>query len=431
MKKAIIYKIVVLFSLAAAWFISNRLVNGQTRGVWLFVVAFILILIGCFLLVKAVLFLRSKIGMLNALFVAIFFSSLLIPVMQISKEKMSEKENRMLANYPQVQTSDDLYTYGNNFDLWFNDHFLGRDQLLSMHDGVLNFVRGEENQSDFFTRALIGEDGWLFYKGNNLMESYANTLTVEENNMSAVLTYLQKVDNWCKANGMKFYFVVCPDKNRVYGEYLSFINKVNPDSMSRINQILRAMKEKTSVKSLYLLNRLLQEKNNGLLYYKNDTHWSLLGSYYGSLALMEMMANDMNFKPVECDSFETYINANGDLSSMILNAKEDSVTKYKMPIFKEPMGVKVETGLCRRLDNPSRQGKVFLVGDSYSYKMIDVLSYSFSLVERKTERDDEFVWQLTQEDLDFIKSQKVDALIMEIVERNIDKMYTCKFPMMK
>jgi len=83
------------------------------------------------------------------------------------------------------------------------------------------------------------------------------------------------------------------------------------------------------------------------------------------------------------------------------------------------------------LDNPSRQGKVFLVGDSYSYKMIDVLSYSFSLVERKTERDDEFVWQLTQEDLDFIKSQKVDALIMEIVERNIDKMYTCKFPMMK
>ena len=92
--------------------------------------------------------------------------------------------------------------------------------------------------------------------------------------------YLSDVDDWATKNGKTFYYVIAPDKNKIYGENIVNINKIRPDSEGRANQVVKYLKDNTTVKVIYPYEALMNNKDKGLLYYKKDTHWNYFGAYF-------------------------------------------------------------------------------------------------------------------------------------------------------
>jgi alginate O-acetyltransferase complex protein AlgJ len=90
--------------------------------------------------------------------------------------------------------------------------------------------------------------------------------------------------DWAEARGSKFLFVIPPDKDRVYSEYLPKWLPTSKQS-ERVTRILQALNA-AGVDMVYLGNAELAAKPAGQLYYKNDTHWNALGGIYGAEAVV-------------------------------------------------------------------------------------------------------------------------------------------------
>jgi len=193
---------------------------------------FIIVLISAFLLMyKLVQYLadfklRQQYSRIDIVFLTVFFGLLFIPISHISDAEKSEQENRVLARYPQLLTRGGINNnFGEQFNAWFNDRFNGRDIFISLYNKFHKLQSIEQTE-----KVLVGKDGWMFYKLDNGYANFANRTELSEENMQRGLEYLKSIDSWCRKNGKEFYYIIVPDKNKIYGEYYRFVKKVAPDS---------------------------------------------------------------------------------------------------------------------------------------------------------------------------------------------------------
>ena len=338
----------------------------------------------------------------DIILLSIFFILLFIPMTDISDAQKSEKENRMLASKASLFQKDGRIdnNFGKKFDAWFSDHFYGRDFLSDLHQAIeYKIAKSAGNKN-----VLVGKDGWLFYRGNNSVQNYANSPQLTENHLKKTLNYLTDIHNWTKKEGKDFYFFVAPDKNRIYGEhYPSYVNKIRSDEHSIGHQLVKYISENSNINVVYPHKDLIENKDKGFLYYKQDTHWTPLGAYIGYQKLMEKMqlkANSFDF------SENTY---DGDLWKMFTSEVKDE-TKYPLP--KNLISNCVEKAndfiYCK---NPLGNKKAFILGDSFTQNLQPFLNSNFEEIYLYSRR------KITKEDLDLIRQKNIDFIILEVVER--------------
>ncbi len=349
--------------------------------------------------------LKSK-SRIEIVFLSIFFVLLCLPALNIDKNNISKKENRVLKKYSPMVTQEGKinYNYGKDFNAWFSDRFFLRRDLIDLYYNQFIIAK------NLRTRKVIkGKDNWLFYGINSAVDSYTNKNTFSNEDLELAKKRLEEINNLAKARHKEFYFVIAPSKAKVYSEFYSELIRPQKDSISLSEQLVSYLKENSDVRVIYLKDNIIKNKDKGILYYKKDTHWNKLGAYFGYLDIMKIINKDFK-NPVF--NYKKLIDDNdipGDLNASLptsLKIKED--IQYKKPY--------VEGYSCQKTQNNndiqycSGKGtkKILMFRDSFAINLIPYISTSF--------KKSKYVWQY---DVDFSYMDDADIVILEMVEINL------------
>ncbi|NLO71901.1 MAG: hypothetical protein GX102_13340, partial [Porphyromonadaceae bacterium] len=270
---------------------------------------------------------KLRLSLPDLILLTAFFALLPLPAAKINKDKISVEENRTLEKFPALNAEKQINNnFGTAFETWFNDRFFMRKGLVRLH----NSIRKEVNIHKQNNYILIGKEGWAFCKDNDDVQNYQNLKLFSPEELKHIADYLSSIDNWCNANNIKFYYLIAPDKNKIYGEYYKFVRKIRPDSESRTQQLIRYLNENTKVRVVYPYESLHAAKQNGfLLYFKNDIHWTHLGAYCGYTDLMKLIGRDFEISPITFNKTSTYKYPRGDANILFPEGvNEDTSTLY-------------------------------------------------------------------------------------------------------
>ena len=358
---------------------------------------------------------KTSSSRIDIVFVAVFYVLIFLPMSNISKDTESNTENRSLASKPSLTDLYNADKYAKKFEAWFNDHFYLRKDFVKIYEFLNDplFLKGNK-------RVLIGKDNWLFYKGDNSERNYANLDLFSQQELENISIYLKNIQHWAKQNGKSFYYLICPDKNKIYGEFYQFHEKVYPDSQSRAQQVVNYLRENTDIEVIYPYDALHQAKSQGLLYYKNDTHWNPLGAYIAYQELMKSIEKKHKLKTFRYSKLIEEKHPQGDLSKMFSIHKVDNETTYLIPSIQDLskcIGEKKEINCS----NHAGKLRVFMLRDSYTIAMAPYLNKTFKKI------DYHWRYNITRSDLKKVKNN-ADIIILEQVERLVPRLLTPKFP---
>jgi len=355
----------------------------------------------------------------------IFCVLVILPMTKLSKAEKSEKENRMLAKYePMFIDGKFNPSYFHKFSSYFNDRFYMRNELIRFYSSIVDQYSMYGND-----RVLKGEDGWLFGKDRNALDNFQNKILFTEYELENITKYLSDINNWAKKNGKTFYFVIVPDKNKIYGEYISILTKIRGDSESRTNQLIRYLKNNTDVDVLYLYDVLKANKHKGLLYYKEDSHWNDYGAYIGYTEIINNISKKFSsVKPISFLNLLLTRDSCHGLSYSILHNQHDT-TMYLMPeIIQSQHMYGGETKYCRDTffcTNQKKNLNVTIFRDSFTNGMVRYFCNTFNYVKYVKY---DWTYKITADDLIEMSENHTDIIILEIVERNLPMLVNLEFP---
>lgn len=344
---------------------------------------------------------------IEIIFLTIFFVFLFIPMSNISQENISKQENRTLAQYkPFINQDGEInYDYGKNFNEWFNDRFYLRQKFLDIQDLKLIL------STNWITKDVMkGSNDWLFLAWKESTDSYSNSVMFTDEELNSIDSYLDNINKYCNTHNKKFYFIIAPDKSKIYPEYYpQRIMKVSDNSRSE--QLIDYIKKHSNVNVIYPKEKLISLKGNKLLYWKNDTHWNLLGAYYGYSELMNVIKKDYATLAVYKVKDYTTEQHTGDLYNMapaVLRKVDNTI--YEIPkvddsqLCKHPKEIRGNV-IC---SNKSSNVNLLMYRDSFSKSLIPYLAHSFG--------DSKYIWKY---DVNFNAMKNADVIILEIVERQL------------
>lgn len=411
MKKRTI--IAILITIIAIVTINNFCLNLNPLILGFDFMIFSIVLILVFLFVYKLTDYVSKFSttqnkpIVDVIFLTIFFIFLLIPSLHINKDEISQKENRTLAKWKPFITQNKTinYSFGNDFNEWFNDRFNLRQVFLDIHDLKLLLSKNWKTKD-----VLKGNNDWLFLGWKESRDSYTNRTKFTDRELEDINNYLKSIDNYCKNNNKNFYFFIAPDKSRIYPEYYpKSIRKIS--DTTRAEQLIEYIKRHSNVKVIYPKDKLISQKGDDLLYWKNDTHWNLLGAYYGYSELMNVIKKDYSdlslYKVFE---YSTEIHT-GDLEKMsptLLRKKDNTI--YTIPKINYK-NICEQSGDLRSIvecSNSKSNVNLLMYRDSFAMSLIPYLSNTFG--------QSKYIWKY---EVNPNEMKNADIIILEVIERYI------------
>ena len=342
-----------------------------------------------------------------------------IPAQRIDKSAVSLSENRILAPLPRISTPEGKINtdFGREFEKYFNDRFRGRGKVLKCYQRLKSFVNGIGRRYAVSDAVVEGKDQWFFYRLENSIRNFQNLDVLTEKEMKEALQVLRAQDAWCKKNNIKFYYFIAPDKNKVYGENMTFVPRINPDSRSRTALWVDYIRKNSDIKVVYPLEELKKQKHKGLLYYKKDTHWNWLGGYFGYNTLIKLVRETFpDLRTFKAEKFTEEKGRVGDLYCLAPHIVGKETEVYKKPVIEEKFSFPVNYERSYHFKNPEGKGKVWVLRDSFSNVMLAYMFYTFAEVTAH------WRFYLSSEDLAEMVKQETSIFILEHVERNLPYM---------
>ena len=168
---------------------------------------------------------------------------------------------------------------------YFEDHF-GLRAVLVRWQAVLRLRVLHVSASP---DVILGRGGWLFYAGDGASEDIASAVPFTGDELEMWRSTLQHTQDWMRARGIAYVFVVAPDKHQVYPEELpKSVHRVGPDSRTEV--LVRYLRDHSTVPVLDLRPVLAAAKPGERLYHRTDTHWNDRGAYVGYAAIVRALA---------------------------------------------------------------------------------------------------------------------------------------------
>lgn len=351
--------------------------------------------------------------------VYIFF---LIQLFPIFHGPVLLEEKRTLAPYPSFSMSE-FSSYPKKFDEYYKDNFVFRDFFIQAN----NYVKFRIFNISGSSKVLVGKEGWLFYNADEARDgsSFSNHLGLLPGGyleyFEEYKSKLERKQSYLASLGIKYVFVVAPDKWSVYPEYLPNGYR-NEFRMTSVDILLNYLQNYSNVNILDLRKKIIEIKKNSddYLFYKGDTHWNELGGYYAYYEIAKYLKKE--FKNIVLRKKEDYnIKKIYTKESMDL-AKIIGLKEYKeIDYIIEP--VKPYTYITLHNNNEDKKThyykkndnnlpKVLVFRDSFMNAIIPHLAEDFS--------SSIFVWSKWNniKEVDpWLKKDKPDIVIEETVER--------------
>ena len=267
---------------------------------------------------------------------------------------------------------------------------------------------------------IFGRDDWMFCNYDNSIAYYCGSNLMSEQQMKDKLSLMQKLQNICDSRGVQLQFMIAPNKEQVYSEYMPTYTIEN--SYKRVPEFIDYVKRNSSVKIIYPIDELRAAKSTMSTYYKYDTHWNHYGSFIATQALYKDMGLDyvspdsVNYSEGSC-IWGLVITAG--LSWKDYERDYDHIPDYKPEIeLFNTDGVidhiHTEKSAVYRTDSTAQNNSNFvMVGDSFRLYMMPYLERDFQhgrIAHRDNIHD-------IEDDI-----RQADILVVECVERLDDSL---------
>lgn len=324
-----------------------------------------------------------------------------------AEKNLTNNENRAQANVPKFNTKQPIQSIGK-----FKNYYLQNFGLKTVL--VNNYIKLKTNylnENPIPNRTLKGKDGWHFLgnENNNVLNNSFGNDVFKTQELNNTVNYLVTINNYFKSQNIAFYFVIAPDKNNIYQEFLPYKLKQNA---TKLDVLKKEIKKKSNLTVIDLTQPLLNNKSLKQLYFKTDTHWNFDGAFIGYNYTIDVINKDYNIEKTKIQDYkieqENY--TEGDLIKMINQVKAETYNKYtkiKKTQVKEIYSEKNKM----RFKNETKQYKMLQFRDSFANYWYSFFNESFAetLYLKK--------YTFTKAE---IESFKPDIVILEIVERNIN-----------
>ena len=295
------------------------------------------------------------------------------------------------------------------------------------------------NRSMVQNKVISGKDDFLFLGNDyaNVLHKTNGTYPISEEIISHWSNNLKELQEFYESQGIKFLFVIAPNKHTVYREKLPDWMYYNNEE--NLTDIMIKSAQSNGVKILYLKDILLKNKDEiNTLYYKWDTHWNEYGASFGYQAIVDKLNNlyNLNIKKEEFNINKTMRNG-GDLANFLkigdLLNKNDNEYILHLKNNQEIChgNINIESGLlenCQIKNNfnfqintqpqytivKNKKEKVLFMCDSFGTGHTKLFNLTFNEV---------YKWHykhLVGNKLnDFIDKNKPDIVIYQLIERGL------------
>ncbi len=356
------------------------------------------------------------------LFVIIIFFPTLDDVFHITKTPRLHRlqEQKSLAPKPAFRF-DAVFDYLKRWRAYYEDYFRPRHQLIYLN----NYLYAKYFGISPLPIVLIGKQGWLFMgKQNERVDEiryYRSLEPFSPEELEHWRLALEKRRDWLAARGIRYLFVIAPNKSTIYPEFLpGHIRPARPQS--RLDRLVDYLQKHSDCSILDLRGAMLAAKKERLIYRKTDSHWNKYGAYLAYREIMKTLAKYFpEAAPLDISNFKIYINDRngGDLAIMLflhtnifrekviemksrfpLQAKSGELIKGKFPGVKQSVH-----------ENPgAKLGTVLVVHDSFAARLKSFLSEHFKRTIYLRDWNLGFYTNL-------IKKEKPVVVIEEMAER--------------
>lgn len=309
-----------------------------------------------------------------------------------------DSEKRSLTQFPNIELLYNLKVkrFIEGFEQYYNDRVYFRPYLIDFSSYIYSFFGANIDMNKSFR----GKNNWLFLGNDfdNCVSALTGEWKMTESQLLSKLYFFSQVKSIAESYGANFYILVGPNKSSVYPEYLPSI--IFPSKQRALSPLLFMLREH-NVNVFDPTDNLKQKKNEGLLYFRTDTHWNYLGTKIAFEAFLDEF-HIGEFPDVKLIPSKEYI---GDLIS---------IGGYKN--FPLELGDNFIPQLTeeKKVDHKT----ILVLGDSFSESLMFYLGAMFKKVYFKKYRD----IAISKSDLpqlaEYIKSLgKVDIVLWIQVER--------------
>jgi alginate O-acetyltransferase complex protein AlgJ len=218
----------------------------------------------------------------------VFALALLVPLAKTdfsNTPQASATEKRNLALFPKWSWRlQALQAFPSGFEAAFNDHFGFRMAMvrtvsrLKVRWGLSILPK---------PNVVLGRDGWL-YLSETIKEVRGLVTKGTPAQADAWARYIRVKNEWLAARGVRYLFVIIPNKEWVYPEHLP--KGISPAPGLRFSdQLMRRLEQETNLPVLDLRQMLVDAKPQGLIFDRTDTHWSQLGAFLATNRILECL----------------------------------------------------------------------------------------------------------------------------------------------
>lgn len=280
---------------------------------------------------------------------------------------------------------------------WFSDHFFLRQELISLNNrvsAVLFQTSGEDS-------VILGKDGWLYF--DSTLDDYTGQNGMTDKELSAAAHNLELMAQYCREQGKDFVFIIAPNKNSLYPEFMPDYGVVSAEHDA---QKLLSRLENTPVIDLFTAYGNQKE----ILYFKTDSHWNSKGAALAADLINQCFGKGSDYFNASYSYTDDYT---GDLYTMIYPAfaGHELQPHYDGKLNFRFAGKATQPDSITLLTESDKSGSLLVYRDSFGNLLYPFLADSYGNVRfsRSTSYD------LTLE---------ADHIVVELVERNLDYLIT-------
>jgi len=366
---------------------------------------------------------RSNFFLATIFLLILFIPPFIMAVMNNSN--ISRSENRKLTKFPQLKLEKaSIKAFPGQFEAFLKDHLGFRNTIIYCH----NYIKVMWLRISPVSNIITGQKNWLFYTGDfegDIIEDYRGIKPFNTIQLEAWNDLLEKKRRWLASYGIKYLFVMSPNKHSIYPEFLpDNLNKISADT--RLNQLSQFVNQHGR-EDIFLDLRppLINFKNTGLVYYPTDTHWNGRGAFIAYRSIIDRLRGwfpEIDYIPVSVYSRTIKKGPGKGLARMLnlTNAYAEDEVTYRLEPF---CANNIKFDELKDILPPLIQSKSFAKGckkaslravvfrDSFFIPIVDLLSEHFEQVV--------YVWDWYDKDTmkKLIRIVNPDIVIEEHVER--------------
>lgn len=308
--------------------------------------------------------------------------------------------NEVLSKTPSLTDRDGKFNTSVLSDTadWLADHFFGRQELISCHNRLCTWVFGNSPSED----VILGKEGWLYYAST--LDDYTGTKPMTQQQLFWAGNNLKLMAQYCQENGREFVFVIAPNKNALYPQYMpDFAVVADGKNAQRLHQWL----EENAVPYVDLFAAFADQPG---LYFAHDSHWNSKGAALGADVINGALGVKSNYF---ADGFSKSAVHSGDLYEMLYPAFADT---EQNPIYGGQLKFTYTSKATKPdsitlLTHGEGEHTLLCYRDSFGNLLYPYLadSYADARFSRSTAYD---------------LTQAGDRVVIELVERNLAYLYT-------